>query len=158
MRSKPGHIIKSLSITSPIGKITIEGSNRGVSGIKFSHRNVRYSPTEEMLRLSQELKRYFKGERVKFQVKLDLSSLLPFTKRVLKETRKIPYGETRTYREIAEAIGNPRASRAVGQALKRNPIPLIIPCHRVVSKDGGLGGFSLGLKVKKYLLELEKVL
>ena len=79
-----------------------------------------------------------------------------FQKKVWKQLMKIPYGETRSYREIAEAIGRPRAYRAVGSACKQNPYPVTIPCHRVISSDGSLGGFSKGLKMKKLLLSKER--
>ena len=109
------------------------------------------TPTARSLKL--DLDRYFKGERVEFnRYNVDLSSCSDFTKRVLEEVRKIPYGEVRTYKDIAEKIGT--GYRAVGQALKKNPTPIIIPCHRVVSTKG-LGGFSAGVEIKKELLKLE---
>jgi methylated-DNA-[protein]-cysteine S-methyltransferase len=87
-------------------------------------------------------------------IKLDVS-LTPFQWQVLETIQQIPFGETRTYREVAAMIGKPKAARAVGQALKKNPLPLIFPCHRILAAKG-LGGFSSGLAVKKYLLDLEK--
>lgn len=83
-------------------------------------------------------------------------TMTPFTKRVYKAVLKIPLGEVRTYKWVAEQAGNPRAARAVGQALKRNPWPLIIPCHRVIACGGRLGGYSQGIKRKKALLDLER--
>lgn len=103
------------------------------------------------------LHRYLKGQPVDFDVEIDISDLPEFTQRVLEELRRIPYGETRSYSQIAERTGCPKGSRAIGQAVKRNPIPIIIPCHRVVRHDGSLGGFSLGEKIKKRLLFLEGV-
>ena len=102
-----------------------------------------------------QLKKYLKGELRRFHCKLDLSGT-PFQKKVWSALVKIPYGRTRSYKEIAQSIGRPRAFRAVGNANGRNPIPLIVPCHRVVESDGGLGGFGYGVKVKKKLLDFEK--
>ncbi len=103
------------------------------------------------------LHRYLKGQPVDFDVEIDISDLPEFTQKVLEELRRIPYGETRSYSDIAALTGRPKGSQAVGQAVKRNPIPIIIPCHRVVRHDGSLGGFSLGEKIKKRLLFLEGV-
>ncbi len=103
------------------------------------------------------LHRYLKGQYVDFDVDIDISDLPDFTQKVLRELCKIPYGETRSYRDIAIRAGNPKASRAVGQAVRKNPIPIIIPCHRVIRDDGSLGGFSLGEKIKKRLLFLEGI-
>ncbi|HVN97247.1 MAG TPA: methylated-DNA--[protein]-cysteine S-methyltransferase [Syntrophorhabdaceae bacterium] len=104
------------------------------------------------------LDRYLRGEKVDFDVDVDTSGLNPFTCRVLAELRKIPYGELASYLSIGKRLGYPMAARAVGQAVKRNPIPIIIPCHRVIRDDGSLGGFSLGKQVKKRLLSLEGIL
>ncbi len=104
------------------------------------------------------LHRYLKGQPVDFRdVEIDISDLSAFTQRVLEELRKIPYGETRSYLDIARCAEGPSGGRAVGQAVKRNPIPIIVPCHRVIRHDGSLGGFSLGEKIKKRLLFLEGV-
>jgi methylated-DNA-[protein]-cysteine S-methyltransferase len=98
---------------------------------------------------------YFNGIRVDFPDKLDLSGATPFQRRVWQAARLIPYGETRSYAWVAGQTGKPQAARATGQALGRNPLPVIIPCHRVLAADGGLGGFSGGLEMKRTLLELE---
>jgi methylated-DNA-[protein]-cysteine S-methyltransferase len=103
-----------------------------------------------------ELRDYFAGRRKSFSVGCDISRLSPFTQTVLRATAKIPYGQVRTYKWLAERLGKPKASRAVGNALARNPVPIIIPCHRVVRGDGGIGRFVLGSGWKKRLLELEK--
>ena len=88
---------------------------------------------------------------------IDLSSYTDFEISVLKETRKIPYGKTKTYSDIAKAIGKPKAARAVGNALGKNRTPILIPCHRVIKSDGSLGGFSMGLEWKRRLLKLERM-
>ena len=101
------------------------------------------------------LKDYFSGKRVEFPDELDLSSATDFQRQVWRLARLIPYGETRSYGWLAERLGKRGAGRAVGQALARNPLPVIIPCHRVVAGDGKLGGYSGGVGVKKSLLRLE---
>ncbi len=104
-----------------------------------------------------QLRDYMWGKRVAFNQTLDLSWATPFQRRVWQEARRIPFGESRSYGWIAEQLGQPGASRAVGQALGRNPLPVVIPCHRVLAKGGGLGGYSGGLDVKRRLLKLEGV-
>jgi methylated-DNA-[protein]-cysteine S-methyltransferase len=100
---------------------------------------------------------YFAGKRVDFPDKLDLNESTAFQLQVWEATRQIPYGQTRSYSQIAYKIGKPGAARAVGQALGKNPLPIIIPCHRVLNNNGALGGFSGGRKMKEYLLTLEKI-
>jgi methylated-DNA-[protein]-cysteine S-methyltransferase len=103
----------------------------------------------------ERFKTYFKGGKMAFPDQLDLSGATPFQRKVWEITRLIPYGETRSYTWVAEQVNKPRAARAVGQALARNPLPIIIPCHRVVTIEGKLGGFSGGVEIKKRLLNLE---
>ncbi|MFC2060713.1 methylated-DNA--[protein]-cysteine S-methyltransferase [Chloroflexota bacterium] len=98
---------------------------------------------------------YFNGYKVTFTDKLDVSKATGFQREVWKITSLIPYGETRSYLWVAEQIKRPKAMRAVGQALARNPLPVIIPCHRVLSINGKLGGYSGGIETKRYLLHLE---
>jgi methylated-DNA-[protein]-cysteine S-methyltransferase len=104
----------------------------------------------------RRFKDYFSGRRAEFPDKLDLQGSTDLQRKVWEAARQIPHGETRSYAWIARRIGNPAAARAVGQALGKNPLPIIIPCHRVVASDGSLGGFSGGLAMKKRLLALEK--
>lgn len=101
------------------------------------------------------LQRYFQGDRVHFDVPLAFEGLTPFQTQVLSLTREIPYGHTLTYGELARELGKPGASRAVGQALARNPWPIVVPCHRVVGRNGKLTGFGGGLSMKERLLRLE---
>ncbi len=103
------------------------------------------------------LDRYLQGRKVDFEIEVDISDLGSFTQMVLNELMEIPHGETRTYGWLAKKVGKPGAARAVGQALKRNPIPIIIPCHRVIRDDGTIGGFSMGVNLKERLLTLEGV-
>jgi len=105
--------------------------------------------------LMEELQAYYRGENPIFSAALDLSQATTFEKTVWRATKSIPHGQTRSYSWVANQIGKPQAARAVGQALGRNPFPILIPCHRVLAKNGGLGGFGGGLKMKKYLLKLE---
>ena len=105
--------------------------------------------------LRQRFKAYFSGGKVTFPDELDLSEATPFQREVWEITRLISYGETRSYLWVAKQIGRQRAVRAVGQALGRNPLPIIIPCHRVTASDGRLGGFTGGVKMKQNLLWLE---
>jgi methylated-DNA-[protein]-cysteine S-methyltransferase len=106
--------------------------------------------------LVKRFKDYFMGRRVNFSDKLDLQGATYFQRKVWEVTRQIPYGETRSYAWIARQVGNPAASRAVGQALGKNPLPVVVPCHRVIASDGSPGGFGGGLAMKKRLLALEK--
>ncbi len=105
--------------------------------------------------LMERLRVYFSGHRTTFPDKLDLSGATPFQRAVWEVTRLIPYGETRSYSWVAEQIKKPNAPRAVGQALARNPLPIIIPCHRVIARHGRLGGYSGGVEIKKLLLQME---
>jgi len=105
--------------------------------------------------LTERLRIYFGGGTADFPDKLNLKGATPFQRRVWAVTRLIPYGDTRSYKWVAEQMGKPGAARAVGQALSKNPLPIIIPCHRVVKADGKLGGFSDGLEMKRRLLNLE---
>jgi len=107
--------------------------------------------------LQARLRDYFAGRRIQFRVKVDFCGLTLFQRRVLDACAKIPWGRRITYGELARDIGRPTAARAVGAALARNPVPIVIPCHRVVAGDGSLGGFSAeqGVSLKSWLLELE---
>ncbi len=104
----------------------------------------------------KELEEYFAGERTFFTVPVDLSRVPDFERAALEAAAGIPYGEVRSYKWIAERLGKPDAARAVGNAMAGNPVPLIIPCHRVVKTDGGLGGYSFGLIRKEALLNMER--
>ncbi len=106
----------------------------------------------------RELDEYFAGARRKFAVGVDLGLVRGFTRRVLEQTARIPYGATSSYREVAERAGSPRAMRAAGNALASNPVPIVVPCHRVLHSSGGLGGYTGGLDRKVALLRLEGAL
>ena len=102
-----------------------------------------------------QLGEYFDGKRKYFKIKTKMT-VSPFYKKTLAEVAKVPYGETASYSQIAQKLNNPKAARAVGSANARNPLPIIIPCHRIIENNGKLGGYAGGLKMKKYLLEFEK--
>ena len=108
--------------------------------------------------LQRQLADYFKGNAVRFRVRLDLSAMTPFQREVLSACADVGYGETVTYGELARRVRRPKAARAIGGAMARNPVPIVVPCHRVVGCDGRLGGFSAehGVAIKQWLLELER--
>jgi len=146
---------------SPVGPLLLAGSKAGLLLVSFASgnrpRNVdpEWRPdTTAFVEVVQQLQSYFAGERKNFDLALILEGS-DFQKRVWTALRKIPYGETISYKELAEMIGSPRAVRAVGAANGANRIPIIIPCHRVIGNDGSLTGFGGGLPLKKQLLELE---
>lgn len=101
---------------------------------------------------------YFRGRRTAFEMTLDLRTVTPFMRHVLEALQTIPYGDVRNYRDIAIKIGNPNAQRAVGNAVKRNPVPIVVPCHRVIKTDGTIGGYAGGPLLKERLLKLEGAL
>ncbi len=107
--------------------------------------------------LCQQIKKYFSGSTVRFSAPLDLTHLTPFRGEVIKACQRIPYGQTASYADLARAAGSPQAARAVGSTMANNPLPLLVPCHRVLCSNGSLGGFSSpnGVREKKRLLQLE---
>ena len=107
--------------------------------------------------ICDQLKKYFKGVRMKFDCKINFDIFRPFERRVFKSIFRVPYGKVISYGQAAINIGNKNASRAVGNALSKNPIPIIIPCHRIIHKDGTPGGFSAGMALKKKLLKSESI-
>jgi len=108
--------------------------------------------------LKRKLQHYFDGQRVLFDEPLDLRAATAFHRQVWSAVRDIPYGETRSYGQIARQAGSPGAARAVGQAMAANPVPIVVPCHRVIGSDGNLCGFGGGLDLKRRLLEMERAL
>jgi methylated-DNA-[protein]-cysteine S-methyltransferase len=123
--------------------------------LKWHNQTLSETKTEYFADLPQRIKHYLGGKLVSFPAKLDLSWASPFQRKVWEVTQSIPYGETRTYAWVASKLGRPKAARAVGQALARNPLPIIIPCHRIICSNGSLGGFSSGELWKRRLLETE---
>ncbi|MEO6131091.1 MAG: methylated-DNA--[protein]-cysteine S-methyltransferase [Saprospiraceae bacterium] len=145
-------------IPSPIGNIFIAGSENGISRIQLmSEKEITQTgETPSCLQdCVQQLKEYFSGIRKEFDLKLDFGVAPDFHKEVWKMVKIIPYGRTRTYGEIADIIDHQNAFRAVGHANGMNPLPIVIPCHRVIGKDGNLTGYYYGLELKRWLLSHE---
>lgn len=141
---------------TPVGTLKIVSDGKSITKISPSERRCDDAPDSLCERAAAELREYFSGKRTEFSFPIDPVGT-DFRKRVWRELVKIPYGETRTYGQIAAAAGDPRASRAVGGAVGANPVLIAIPCHRVVAK-GGIGGFSCGLWRKKILFETEGIM
>ncbi len=150
---------RSVVVPTGLGWLQVEFTTKGIVALRLGKRRAVHgdSSTESLpYDLGQQLQRYALGEPIKFRVRFDLAGATPFQQRVWRVLQTIPYGETRSYGWVARRIGQPRAARAVGAACRANPMPIIIPCHRVVARDGSLGGFSGGLRWKKRLLALEQ--
>lgn len=147
--------IQRAFLKTPIGFLEILGSENGLTQINFLDFNVRIQRTPACLKEAiSQLNEYFYGKLDKFSIPLDLKGT-SFQLKVWKELQKIPFGSTITYLEIAKKLGNIQTLRAVGGANASNPIPVIIPCHRVIGHNGKLVGYAGGLKRKKWLLEHE---
>jgi methylated-DNA-[protein]-cysteine S-methyltransferase len=160
------------AVDTPFGPMLAASSRRGLVRFAFPEESVEGMLERIALRLSpriveaptvldplrRELDEYFGGRRRRFEIALDWSLMSPFTKRVLKATAAIPYGGTLSYTEVAGEAGSPRGSRAAGNALGANPIPIVIPCHRVLHSGGRIGGYGGGLERKRWLLRLEGAL
>ncbi len=160
---------------SPVGPLLLATTRRGLIRVAYLYPG---QPIDEVLgelawrvsprvlaapaRLDEprrELEEFFAGRRTDFEVPLDWRLITtPFTRRVLQATRRIPFGSVSTYKEVAAQAGSPRGSRAAGNALGSNPIPIVVPCHRVLYTGGGLGGYTGGLDRKRTLLSLEGML
>lgn len=142
-------------MTSPVGPLTLQSRGDAVCGVLFGRRGEPAEADTPVLRqCEEELAAYFAGDLRAFTVPLRPAGT-PFQLQVWEALRQIPHGETRTYAQIAQAIGNPKACRAVGMANNKNPISILIPCHRVIGAKGALVGYGGGLEVKKFLLSLE---
>ncbi|MHD0319410.1 methylated-DNA--[protein]-cysteine S-methyltransferase [Fusobacterium sp. THCT1E2] len=128
----------------------------GISSVNFREVKLEEIYSEEVEKCIEQLKEYFAGKRKTFDIRLDISQGTEFQKEAWKALLEIPYGETRSYQGQAIAMKNPKAVRAVGGANHKNPISIIIPCHRVIGKNGKLTGYGGGLFRKEYLLDLEK--
>ena len=143
-----------------LGKIGIVEENGKIVKILFINENNKNmecfieKDTNLLLEAKKQLEEYFEGKRREFDLPIKQEGT-DFQKKVWKALCEIPYGETRTYKEVAKMVGNEKASRAVGMANNKNNIPIIVPCHRVIGSNGKLVGYALGLDVKKYLLDLE---
>lgn len=155
-KNKAARPLRHVVIASPVGALTLVSSASGLVSLRFGQR-----PPEDSIedrgvhaRAIFLLEEYFRGNATEFELPIDPGGT-PFQRAVWSELRRIPWGETRTYGEIARAVGRPGAARAVGTANNRNPIAIVVPCHRVIGSDGRLTGYAAGLHVKSRLLSLE---
>ncbi len=170
MESKTKEILYYSEMESPLGPLTLFLSAIGLCSLQFGpidHAIIKTKMNKHFLKdkfilddsklddVKKQLVEYFRGTRKAFQLPLDLRGT-PFQLKVWKQLQAIHYGETMSYKEVAEAIGIPKAVRAVGGANNQNPIPIIIPCHRVIGSNGALVGYGGGLERKEHLLNLEK--
>ena len=148
---------------SPLGPLTVAASERGIAHVLFEHSvrrpagepGWRHAP-DALAGARAQLQAWLAGDRQQFDLPLDLHGTA-FQLGVWQVLARLPYASTTSYRDVAVAIGQPAAFRAVGMAVGRNPVPLLLPCHRVLASGGGLGGFSGGLAIKRQLLALEQV-
>jgi methylated-DNA-[protein]-cysteine S-methyltransferase len=166
---RAGHpVIRFGRLQTPVGTLFVGTTDTGVCDVTFGQsseqryreRLQRQSPEvwrddAGLAPVTEELLAYFAGELTRFSLPVDLRQVTAFTARVLRETRKIEFGQVMSYGQLAAQIGSPGASRAVGGALGRNPVPIIVPCHRVIAQGGRIGGFTGGLPTKRTLLRLE---
>jgi methylated-DNA-[protein]-cysteine S-methyltransferase len=158
------------ALATPIGKIFVAATDTGLVCVSFAHNEADFAEemrgqlrarfvksAEKVAGVAAQLRDYFAGKRRVFDLPLDLRLTTPFQRQVLLAALQIPCGQTLTYAGLAQRIGKPKAARAVGQALGRNPIPIVIPCHRVLASDGSLRGYSggRGIETKAQLLQLE---
>ena len=163
-------ILKYSSLSTEIGEIFIASTYKGICDITIGKNendfveNIKNKYRFEILRDDKhlkneikELKEYFNNKLKKFESKLDIREGTKFQRKVWKYLEKIPYGETCSYKQIAKQVGNNKGYRAVGNANGKNPIPIIIPCHRVITTNGKLGGYGSGIWRKEILLRLEGV-
>ena len=149
-------------IQTKLGAFQVQSSPRGLARLEFCKAGASPARSKQQrvvtrpYNLKRQLQRYAAGKSVRWNVPLDLSSGTKFQQKVWHILTKIPRGETRSYGWVAQKVGKPRASRAVGAACGANPVPVIVPCHRVIAGDGSLGGFGGGLPMKRRLLALER--
>ncbi len=151
-------------LDSPIGPILVAGDSGSISEISFTTGHLVRKPSadwvedrEPLLLATEQLEQYFAGERRRFELPLRMEGTT-FQKRVWAVLLTIPYGDAWTYGQVAETLGSPGAARAVGRANATNPLPLVVPCHRVIGADGTLTGFGGGLSAKQWLLRFEGAL
>ena len=144
-------------MNSPVGPLTVVSTENGLASVHFG-RSVPKGVTADESGMSEavrQLSEYFAGKRTEFDLPLDVEGTA-FQKSVWKQLLQIPYGETRSYGDIAKSIGKPAAARAVGMANHNNPVAIVIPCHRVVGQNGSLTGYAGGLHLKEQLLSIER--
>jgi methylated-DNA-[protein]-cysteine S-methyltransferase len=146
-------------LDSPIGWLSISGNGASIAQVDFmmEEPTTFYSPVPDyLLRAVEQLQSYFAGKLTAFDLLLDFKEATDFQRRVWDLLLAIPYGHTSTYLKIAHLLGDPKAVRAVGGAAGQNPLPILVPCHRIIGTDGSLTGFAGGLHRKEFLLNLER--
>lgn len=145
-------------LDTPLGKAGVfeQGGKIVRVSFSFSENDLKLKPSRVAQLAAEQLSEYFLGKRKKFDLPLSFDGATPFSKKVYTQLMKVEYGKTVTYKDIAAAISQPTAARAVGGALNKNPLLILVPCHRVVGADGNLTGFACGTDKKRFLLELEK--
>jgi len=144
-------------IASPVGSLLIEANDEGLTSLAFSD-NIQLlgsQTNDHIIAAECQLLEYFKGVREEFDLPLSLENHPPFYQKVWRELQKVPYGDTLTYLDIARTLGDPNSVRAVGMANGKNPIAIIIPCHRVIGSNGKLVGYAWGIDTKRWLLRHE---
>ncbi len=140
---------------SPIGTLYLLFAGQNLIGIEFQKPNRLLKKIKAPQLIKKELQEYFVQGKEEFTQKISFSTGTEFDRKVWLALKDIPYGETRTYKWLAEKVGRPTAARAVGQSLSRNPIPIVLPCHRIIESDGSIGGYSAGIDIKRRLLDIE---
>ena len=153
-RFKQFHSLAISVVPTPVGAIQIFADDIGVCAIEFTDKPKSEKPNEISDLCAQQIKQYLNGERKIFDVPLNAQGT-DFQKNVWQALTEVPYGEISTYLSISKKVGNPLASRAVGMANGKNPISIIVPCHRIIGSNGKLTGYAGGLARKTFLLELE---
>lgn len=142
---------------TPMGRITLASNGSAITQLVFGAAELegKETPTALTNEAANQVQEYLAGKRTSFDLPLEPAGT-PFQLQVWEALQAIPYGQTRTYQEVAASIGNAKAMRAVGGANNKNPLPLIIPCHRVIGANGDLVGYAYGLPIKRFLLDLEQ--
>lgn len=172
LAADPAAEVAYATVDSPVGRLVVAATAAGLVRLSFGDEDLdavldgmaaRLSPriVEAPARLDEarrELDEYFAGQRRAFAIPIDWTLTAGFARRILESTARIPFGSVRTYRDVAAEAGNPKATRAAGNALGSNPIAIVVPCHRVLRTGGGLGGYGGGLPTKEFLLRLEGAL
>lgn len=138
---------------SPLGELYLILMDEELVGVEFERPRLRMGKVPELF--TRELDAYFTGNMKEFSIPLKCITGTDFEQKVWLSLRQIPFGETRSYKWMAEKVGSPKGNRAVGQALSKNPIPIVLPCHRVIESSGKLGGYSSGEDIKRRLLAIE---
>jgi methylated-DNA-[protein]-cysteine S-methyltransferase len=153
-RAIAGNILFN-SFRSPLGTVYLFFLGDKLAGIRFGGDTPSCKKGKIQESFARQLSDYFNGRLRKFDFEMAFVTGTDFEHKVWLALKDVPYGQTRTYKWLAEKIGNPKAVRAVGRALGRNPIPIVLPCHRIIESDGSIGGYSSGVDIKRRLLDLE---